>query len=776
MRCSKKTETFADVIAVASNYFGLSPEDVFMADKPVKGCIYLNEQKVFDEIFPFRTAKKVGFLPTLHIVLKRNKSSIDLVNNEKSLFDEKRKEEEELQKEEEAKNKAEYEKELERMAQAEHEQVMETYRSRRWWRDFLWGGLSFAIVLVLFLMLFASSWTFQRNGESYQMREAVIGQFLGRCTHSYDGWEPPEPATCDAFPMANVTDVFAAAPAAPPGAPAPEAEGEAEAGSSPQQMTCDPVNRRRVLPDRAAAARIMLDFEERLNDKGNHFFEHNKMLPWVQVAAYRKKLTDDCWKPEGHEHHVECRESIHSGTFDESDFDGAPYHETGGAPVRLRLFTFDPAGNRKSVQVARLGEDGSDYTIVYREALMKEVFCRGWLNDDVLIFTIDYNFFNVGTGILMSAQMVLTATDQGMLSLEMDTKRFTTPIGQDDTAGTVIIWLSVVLNLANIVKTFRNIKSNRYRERMLAAYAEQEGQEEKGEKEAAAEDEDQEEEDFDLTDVEYTNVMRAEEGGGKMFRRLKFASKYAVRCHCFRGANGANVLTLTFSFLMVVGTLVKEAVKSGVEAKFLGEDMTQDFIDFGPELNAQLWVALLDFVLYMLAIVVLGNFFLQWLPDVFSRLTLFVGYYVNRQVALIYLGSFLLLGVIAGTRLTIDGAYLYRVHDLGYAAVRSLLVLNGGYYAESNISIVGDVVESNAELEAYVSPHVATFQHALISFLYRFFTFNILIALMVYYLADARARAGQIQRVLRDKENKQIEAEIRKDRKKADEAAKKVKF
>ena len=51
----------------------------------------------------------------------------------------------------------------------------------------------------------------------------------------------------------------------------------------------------------------MLQFEERLKDQGNVFFENNKMLPWVQVAAYRKQLTDDCPQPEGHDHHVECR-------------------------------------------------------------------------------------------------------------------------------------------------------------------------------------------------------------------------------------------------------------------------------------------------------------------------------------------------------------------------------------------------------------------------------------------------------------------------------------
>ena len=442
--------------------------------------------------------------------------------------------------------------------------------------------------------------------------------------------------------------------------------------------------------------------------------------------------------------------------------------------MRLRIYSFDPAGNRKSVQVAR--QEGDSYTIFYKEALLEHVFCRGWLDDDVLIFTIDYNFFNMRTGILMNVQFVLSESDQGLLYLEMDSKRFTTPIGQDTDATTIVIWLSVLLNLANIVKTFRNIKFNRYQARMLAAYAEQEEQEERAEKEAGPEDEDQEDEDFDLTDIEYTNVMRAEEGGGKMFRRIKFASKYAWRCRCFRGADLSSILTLLFSFLMMINSIVKESVKSSVEAKFLGEDMTQDYVDFSEELNAQLWVGLMDFVLYWLVVVVLMSFFFQWLPDVFSRLTLFVGYYVNRQVALIYLGSFGIILAIAWTRQAIDGAYLYNVHDLGYALMRSLLVLNGGYFVESNISVIGGLTESNAEMEAYISPNFGTAQHALISFLYRFLTFNVLIALMVYYLADARKDAEKIKRVLRDKENKQIEVEIRKDRKKAEEAAKKVKF
>lgn len=125
MRCSKKTETFNDVIKIASKYFGLPENIVFIADMPINGCIFLNNQKVFEQIFPYKSAKRVKILPELHIVLKRRMSSIDIVNNERTLHDERRKEEDEQQKNEEAKTKAELEKEMEEKAKAEHEQVLE---------------------------------------------------------------------------------------------------------------------------------------------------------------------------------------------------------------------------------------------------------------------------------------------------------------------------------------------------------------------------------------------------------------------------------------------------------------------------------------------------------------------------------------------------------------------------------------------------------------------------------------------------------------------------
>ena len=130
MRCSKQTETFNDVIEIAARYFGYEPKVVFMADKPEKGCIYLGEQKVFDSIFPLRTAKRVSYTPELHVVLRRNMTSMDLVDNEKTLRDEALKEVEQAEDDFAAANQLKKEQDEEEAARAAHEKVMEKYRKK----------------------------------------------------------------------------------------------------------------------------------------------------------------------------------------------------------------------------------------------------------------------------------------------------------------------------------------------------------------------------------------------------------------------------------------------------------------------------------------------------------------------------------------------------------------------------------------------------------------------------------------------------------------------
>mmetsp|Transcript_7812 Transcript_7812/g.9426 ORF Transcript_7812/g.9426 Transcript_7812/m.9426 type:complete len:127 (+) Transcript_7812:1493-1873(+) len=126
----------------------------------------------------------------------------------------------------------------------------------------------------------------------------------------------------------------------------------------------------------------------------------------------------------------------------------------------MRSLTLSPAGNRKNVKIAEWDED--EPKIFLREALLREVFCRGWLNDDVIVFTIDFNFFNMQTGILMNTKIVLKEADQGMLSMEIDTHRFTTPIGQDLSWVEIFAYLGLIANLGNIIKVFRMIKRERF--------------------------------------------------------------------------------------------------------------------------------------------------------------------------------------------------------------------------------------------------------------------------------------------------------------------------
>lgn len=165
-RCSKQTEYFADVIELAARQLGYDPDVVFLSDKPEGGCIYLKEQRVFDVIFPLVTAQRVHFQPSLYVVLKRNMTSMDIVDNEQSLKDEAKK----LVRQEEhdiaAKNKLEYEAEIKRIAEEEHELVMEKYRKKRRYKIFFNGMINFLLTIVIFLIFMYSSSTMLKNVES----------------------------------------------------------------------------------------------------------------------------------------------------------------------------------------------------------------------------------------------------------------------------------------------------------------------------------------------------------------------------------------------------------------------------------------------------------------------------------------------------------------------------------------------------------------------------------------------------------------------------------
>jgi len=70
---------------------------------------------------------------------------------------------------------------------------------------------------------------------------------------------------------------------------------------------------------------------------------------------------------------------------------------------------------------------------------------------------------------------------------------------------------------------------------------------------------------------------------------------------------------------------------------------------------------------------------------------------------MIYFISLLIICMLSFLRTIMDGSYLFKVHNFEYALVRNLLVLNGGYFLESNIKVTSQIEESNEELEANTS-------------------------------------------------------------------------
>ena len=154
--------------------------------------------------------------------------------------------------------------------------------------------------------------------------------------------------------------------------------------------------------------------------------------------------------------------------------------------------------------IEETGPNDDDYELTYRKAMLSEVFCKGWMNRDVKMFSIDFNIFNVATGIFMDAKIVFVETDQGTYYIEVDTNRFTTNVGFDRTSKILLVWFGFLANLINMIVTCRKIKSERIQERMFEAYKDQDDDAADAKKEAEdPEDEDFEENEFDLTDGEY---------------------------------------------------------------------------------------------------------------------------------------------------------------------------------------------------------------------------------------------------------------------------------
>ena len=164
--------------------------------------------------------------------------------------------------------------------------------------------------------------------------------------------------------------------------------------------------------------------------------------------------------------------------------------------VNLKLYSFPQGGNRKSVKIVDKGE------LNWINALEEEVFSKDWLKPPTILLSLDLNFFNLRSGIMMDTKLVVAATGAGMYSLEIDTNRFTSFFGHSTTGHFMTVALGLILAIVLMGITFRYIKAERKVARILAATTDKEAAEGEGEAAKAAdvakdaEDEDEGEDDF----------------------------------------------------------------------------------------------------------------------------------------------------------------------------------------------------------------------------------------------------------------------------------------
>lgn len=70
---------------MASSYFGLPRNLVFLSDKEDRGVIFMHEQNLKDEIFPLQTVHRTRETPVLYVILQRKMSDADYLDDGKDL-------------------------------------------------------------------------------------------------------------------------------------------------------------------------------------------------------------------------------------------------------------------------------------------------------------------------------------------------------------------------------------------------------------------------------------------------------------------------------------------------------------------------------------------------------------------------------------------------------------------------------------------------------------------------------------------------------------------
>lgn len=115
-----------------------------------------------------------------------------------------------------------------------------------------------------------------------------------------------------------------------------------------------------------------------------------------------------------------CPIGVSYQEFDKSDFDGEKYVESQGADLKLKTFTIPQGGNRKNVSIV----DPDTGAIIWKQKLYEELHLNYWGRPPTEILTLNMNFINISTGVVMEVIVVAWQSSTGIFALEIDTNRF----------------------------------------------------------------------------------------------------------------------------------------------------------------------------------------------------------------------------------------------------------------------------------------------------------------------------------------------------------------
>ena len=154
-----------------------------------------------------------------------------------------------------------------------------------------------------------------------------------------------------------------------------------------------------------------------------------------------------------------------------------------------------------------------------------------------------------------------------------------------------------------------------------------------------------------------------------------------------------------------------------------------------------------DIILYFLSINVIANAMFKWLPSIFNSLLDLFGRYLNRHVLIVICISFIILLCAAIIRMQTNGAYVYKLHSVAHALVRSLMLFTGGWFLEPGVKTFG-IEENLNSLSDYLNSFNMIATNAGMFFIFQFLFFNIFVALTLVYLKESRTLTEERDRVL----------------------------